>query len=191
MKLLERPQAVPMYDGVYLSLKLSQGDAEAAQDLIEGVGEVDPGKDYEITIKQIREGRSLNANSYYFRLVRKCAEAKNITPTEYHNRNLAELSIPWKNAKGETHWTLQRDDDFWLRQKETHFCPTDVTEDRKGVTYRWFYLLKPSHLFDTKEMSRLIDGIVQDAKTLGIETMTPSEIERLKQLWKPGKTLDG
>ena len=48
MKLLERPQAVPMYDGVYLSLKLSKDDAEAVQSLAESIGEIDPGKDYEI-----------------------------------------------------------------------------------------------------------------------------------------------
>ena len=33
-------------------------------------------------------------------------------------------------------------------------------------------------------MSLLIDGIVQEAKNLGIETMTPAEVERLKGMWK-------
>ena len=44
-------------------------------------------------------------------------------------------------------------------------------------------LYKGSSIFDSKEMSRLIDYIVDEAQSLGIETMTPDELERLKQLW--------
>ena len=33
-------------------------------------------------------------------------------------------------------------------------------------------------------MSILIDGTVQEAKDLGIETMTPDQIEEMKQKWK-------
>ena len=32
-------------------------------------------------------------------------------------------------------------------------------------------------------MSRLIDLVVTEAKQQGIETLTPDEIERMKQLW--------
>jgi len=37
-----------------------------------------------------------------------------------------------------------------------------------------------SSTYDTQQMSLLIDHIVQDAKALGIETMTPAELEALK-----------
>ena len=37
---------------------------------------------------------------------------------------------------------------------------------------------------NTKEMSKLIDGIVEEAKTLDIETMTPNELQILKEEWK-------
>ena len=36
-----------------------------------------------------------------------------------------------------------------------------------------------------EEMSMIIDDTVNEAKELGIETMTPKEIERLKSLWNP------
>jgi hypothetical protein len=32
-------------------------------------------------------------------------------------------------------------------------------------------------------MSRLIDGTVFEAKELGIETLTPNELERMKNEW--------
>ena len=49
---------------------------------------------------------------------------------------------------------------------------------------RAYIAVKCSHLYDSKEMSDLIDGTVEEAKSLGIETATPEEIERMKLLWK-------
>ena len=40
-----------------------------------------------------------------------------------------------------------------------------------------------SSTYDSKEMSRLLDAVIEDCKAQGIETMTPNEIERLKQAW--------
>ena len=36
-----------------------------------------------------------------------------------------------------------------------------------------------------REMARLLDGIIEEAKELGIDTRTPDEIERMKMEWKP------
>ena len=43
-----------------------------------------------------------------------------------------------------------------------------------------------SSSYDTREMSILIDGVVSEAEGLGIITMTPGEIQRLKDNWKGG-----
>lgn len=40
-----------------------------------------------------------------------------------------------------------------------------------------------SSTFDTKQMARLIDNIVQDCKALGIETLTPQQLDALKEEW--------
>lgn len=36
---------------------------------------------------------------------------------------------------------------------------------------------------DTKEMAILIDGIVSEAEGLGIPTITPTEVQKLKEQW--------
>lgn len=41
-----------------------------------------------------------------------------------------------------------------------------------------------SSAYDTAQMSRLIDNIVQECKAQGIETMTPEKLDRLKEAWK-------
>lgn len=184
MKLTAQPRLELLYKQTNLILPFEKGQINVLASFMDELGDLDLTKDYEVKIKEIKRRRSLNANAYYFKLVTDCAYQKSIGVTEYHNDNLANLGIPWLDEDDNRLWFLQKDTDWWRKQKETHFCPTDQTEDRKGVTYRWFYLLKPSHLFNTKEMSMLIDGIVQDAKSLGIETLTPDEIERLKQQWQ-------
>lgn len=183
MKLHDKPRIELLYACDNIIIPCRKGQIAVLSDFIESIGEVDLEKDYTVTVEIKRQKRSLDANAYYHVLARKCALKKGITLAEYHNRNLAELGISWDDENGRKHWILQKDDDWWLHQLEIHFAPTDKTEDRNGVTYRWFYLLKPSRFFDTKEMSVLIDAVVQDAKALNIETMTPNEIERIKQLW--------
>ena len=60
---------------------------------------------------------------------------------------------------------------------ETHTC----NDWDNGYTNVMFY--QGSSVYDTKQMSILIDGLVADAKELGIETMTPDELERIKTAW--------
>ena len=44
-------------------------------------------------------------------------------------------------------------------------------------------MIKGSSEYNTAEMSRFIDRIVEEAQELGIETATPDELERMKQEW--------
>ena len=40
-----------------------------------------------------------------------------------------------------------------------------------------------SSTYDTAEMARLIDGLIDEAKALGVETLPPEELTRLKDEW--------
>ena len=51
----------------------------------------------------------------------------------------------------------------------------------EGYTNVMFYY--GSSGYDSAKMSRLIDGMIEDAKDLGIETLPAGEIERMKQEW--------
>ena len=56
------------------------------------------------------------------------------------------------------------------------------TIERSGDTVKMAFL-RGSHTYNTAEMARLIDGTVDEAKALGIETLTPAELERMKSTW--------
>ena len=47
-----------------------------------------------------------------------------------------------------------------------------------------YIIYKGTSEYNTKEMSIFIDGVVQEAKQLGIETKTPKELEEMKERWK-------
>ena len=51
-----------------------------------------------------------------------------------------------------------------------------------GIAYRTYIVLRGSSEYDSKEMSRLIEGLVETAKEQGIETLTPDELRKLRYM---------
>ena len=72
-----------------------------------------------------------------------------------------------------------------MRLETLHIRPTSATKVLdNGRLYRVYLVMRGSHTYDTKEMSRLIDGAVYEAKQLGIEVLPPDELERMKATWE-------
>ena len=68
---------------------------------------------------------------------------------------------------------------IWERQG-LGFLVQEVSKKDKCIRVNCYY---GSSTYDTKEMSLLIDLIVQQAKDLDIETMTPEQLSILKERW--------
>lgn len=69
-----------------------------------------------------------------------------------------------------------------------HVMPTSKVRDGKyGTNYRTYAIIKGSHEYDTKEMSVLIDALVEDCKDQGIETLSTDQLERIKAAWHATK----
>ena len=67
-----------------------------------------------------------------------------------------------------------------LEASEYHIRPTSqVVTGKDGVNYRTYIMLMGSRQYDTAEMSHLIDGLVDECKALGIETIPPDELARM------------
>lgn len=137
-------------------------------------------KELNIEIKQFREGRSLNANSYFHVLVDKIAKKLTISAIESKNIMLARYGQLDKDVG---HIILD-DEVEWQKVESLHLRPTAHTKLMdNGKYYRVYLIIRGSHTYDTAEMSQLIDGTVEEAKALGIETLTPAELERMKNAW--------
>ena len=141
-----------------------------------------------IEIKQFREKRSLDANSYYWVLITKLAEAIGISNNRQHNLILQRYGqfefIGDKMVVVHIPDTLKAHEQL-LEEAKYHLRPTaQILEgDDEEPSYRVYYLLKGSSSYNTKEMARLIDGIVSECKEVGIETLLPHELERMKREW--------
>ncbi len=128
----------------------------------------------DIEAKKHRNKRSTNANSYAWKLITEIADVLRISKDKLYEDMLYEygqvrMYPTLKNETPEGFFKYYRFfQDGYLNGKE---CD-------------WYKVAKGSSEFDTKEMSIFIDGIVQVAKELDIETMTPEELNRLKEEWR-------
>ena len=139
-------------------------------------------KVFELTEK--RNKRSLSANAYYHVLCQKVAEKTNQSITEVKNQTISDYG----QTDIDMGTIILRDDIDWRKIQGLHLHPTMATRVLdNGKLYRVYYVMRGSHTYDSKEMSRLIDGMVQEAKAVGVEVLPPAEIERMIGRWKGEK----
>lgn len=151
---------------------------------VERLPEIPTDKELDIDTKIHRERRSLNANSYFHLLTAKIAQKINEPNTHVKNRLIREYG-QWELIDGKipTITVKPEYEEMILDVDGLHVKPTGKDENGRLV----FGLMRGSHTYDTAEMSRLIDGAVSEAKELGIETLTPEQLERMKAAWRNGK----
>ena len=132
-----------------------------------------------IEIKPYRARRSLDANAYAWvlmdRLAEKLSESKENIYKEYirHIGGNSELVCVKNRA-------VERLREAWAKNGigwQTETMPSKI----EGCTIVILYY--GSSTYDSAQMSRLLDLIIQDCKLQGIPTETPDEIARLKALW--------
>lgn len=128
--------------------------------------------------------RSLSANAYFHVLCQKVAEKTDQSLYEVKNQVIADHG----QTDTELGTIILRDDVDWRKFETLHVHPTTATRELDdGRLYRVYYVMRGSHTYNTKEMARLIDGIVQEAKAVGVETLTPRELEQMLGRWKSEK----
>lgn len=69
-----------------------------------------------------------------------------------------------------------------LEQEFLHCIPCGA-KNENGTDVVFYKVFRGSHTYDSKEMSILIEGTVTEAKELGIETLSPAELERMTRMW--------
>lgn len=139
-------------------------------------------KEVSIDVKISRNKRSLNANAYFHVLMGKIAEKLKISKQRAKNLLLAKYGQREILEDGPLIISILSNVDM-LEREDIHCVPVGYGEVN-GKDFTHWAVLKPSHEYDTKEMAELIDGTIEDAKELGIETLSPAELERMKAAWQ-------
>ena len=135
-------------------------------------------KPYICEIKPYRKRRSLDANAYFHVLVDKIAKALGRSESEVKRQLVLDYGAIAKTKDGlNVKWSARED----IPVEEFVKYPKPIGQEiRKGKTFVQYLIYKETHTLDSAEMARLIDGTIDEAKQLGIETLTPVEIENLK-----------
>lgn len=133
-----------------------------------------------IELKPYRARRSLDANAYCWVLIGKIAENQCVSREEVYREAIRGIGGNSEIVCVKTE-AVDRLCDGWRRNGigwQTETFPSKI----EGCTN--VILFYGSSVYDTRQMSLLIDHIVQDCKALGIQTETPEAIEKMLSLWE-------
>ena len=138
-------------------------------------------KPLRVEIKVWRERRSLDANAYFHVLVNRIAAVTGQSDSECKRHLVLDYGTLDRDADGKVAGAkLPASIDV---QRYFPYAKEYAREIIQGREYIAYVFYKPTHELDTKEMSRLIDGTVFEARQLGIETMPPQELAAMEAAW--------
>ena len=129
-----------------------------------------------LTAKIHREKRSLDANAYAWVLMQKIAEAIHTDKWSVYLMMLERYSPVFTHIIVRPE-AVERVMGEWRTVKV--LGPIQVNGS-SGIQLQCYF---GSSTFDSKEMASFIDGIVSECKEMGIETLSPDEIERMRREW--------
>lgn len=128
---------------------------------------------YDVKIDKHREKRSLNANAYLWKLVTEIGNVLNKSKEEVYLQMLIDY--------GQSEMvSILSEIDVKCYFKYYKLAGTSILN---GKEFNHYKIYKGSSEYDTKEMSILLEGVVQEAKNLGIKTKDDIELERLIKEW--------
>lgn len=136
------------------------------------INNLDDNKEYEL--KEHKPKRSIQANNYFWTLLGELCFELDLNVLDEYKKRVKELGIFRQ-------WTIDRDNlktfnKMWTSQGIAWFTEVvDIAVDNKIVVNAYY----GSSSYNSKQMAKLIDGLVQDCRAVGIETRTTEEINSL------------
>ena len=136
------------------------------------------GKALDVEIKQHHNRRSLDSNAYCWLLIGKIADVLGNSKEEVY----IEMLTRYGQREPQLVSVVEEGVPAIRRATQNH-CTIVGESELNGKRFVHLAILRGSSTYTTKEMSILIDGIVSDAKDLGIETIPEEELKSLKESW--------
>ena len=138
----------------------------------------DENKEQQVEIKIHKKKRSLNANSYCWVLIQEIADALKSTKEEVYRKFIKEKGIfRTMTVDNKALNTL-----IYLWQGKGLGWVVDILDKKEDSTEVILYYGTSS--YNSKQMATFIDYIVESAKEIGIQVLSPEELVLLKENWK-------
>jgi hypothetical protein len=126
-----------------------------------------------VKVDKYREKRSLNANAYCWKLLTEIANQIRAGKDEVYLKMLKRYGQR-EIISVQAHIPIS---------EYIKYCEECGEGTVQGKLFKHYYVFKGSSEFDTREMSIFLDGIISEAKAMGIQTETPDQIAKMKSLW--------
>lgn len=172
-------------NAIILTFKMPLSEGKSIQPMIALINEFNPSTEYILAFQKAVKKRSNNANAYMWVLCDKIASILHATKEEVYRRAIRDVGVFSDVAvqAGEPCGALI---EGWAARGVGYFSEMfdSTLTDKYDKPMKRVRLYKGSHTYDSKQMSRLVDWVVSEAKGLGIETMTENELKELKEKWK-------
>ena len=122
---------------------------------------------YDLKIDKHRNKRSLNANAYSWALQNELSNVMRLSKEEVHFQMLKDY------GQRNYECILASVTPWW------DYYEYQGTFKHAGNTFKSYLVYKPTHKYNSKEMAIFIDGLVQECRNLGIETLEDIEIKQM------------
>lgn len=160
--------AVLLNNDVEVTFRTTKGELRELQEIAD--------KELLITIKEFKPRRSLSQNSYFWKLIGELSQKMNLPKDEIY-RNYIKSSgvfniVPVRNDAVSSF--ISKWEHIGLGWFVEDLGESKLDGYTKLVTYYG------SSSYNTKEMSKVVEQVIQDCEQLGINTMTLSEIALLQ-----------
>lgn len=161
-------------DKMVLTLRLNE--KQSAANMYQELKDIEK---LSIKIGKHKEKRSLDSNAYAWILMDKLASKMSLSKEEIYRGYVREIGgnssmvCVQDKAVDKLRQGWSKNGIGWV----TETMPSKLDGCTNVVLYYG------SSTYDTEQMSRLIDLIVNDCKAQGIDTRTPEEIARMMALW--------
>lgn len=136
-------------------------------------------QDKKLTVqaKKWYKKRSNNANAYLWVLVEKLSKKLNMSRIEVYKKHIY-VAGTYQDLSMEEE-KMDKFSKIWEHNGLGWFSEKIINQYGEIVLRAYF----GSSTYDTKEMTRLLDSVIQDCKEEKIETMTPNELKALLESW--------
>ena len=162
-------------ESTWLMLKVNRRDATAFCD------DMKDGKVYEADLKEHRKKRSLDANAMAWKILGELSVVTRVSPEEMYRNYIRDVGGNYEIVPvREDHiddWNKVWCSGHYGRSTE------DIGECRTIPGYHYIKSYIGSSDYDTAQMSRLLDLIIDDCKTFGVPVMTEQERSLLLDDW--------
>lgn len=125
-------------------------------------------------IKEHKEKRSLNANAFAWALIGKLADLQRLKKEQVYLQMLKDY------GQSEIVSVLSSID---VRGYFKYY-EAIATVELQGKSFTHYRIYKGSSEYNTREMSILIDGIIEECHQCGIDTLPEDEVRRLVERWE-------